>query len=207
MKIHAPTLIGCLLLASISFGQTAAEMPKQKAKKQSAPKAKSKQEKRTLVDTLDEKVPLEVGIQLRIFKQARSRRLELDRLEGNMERRRLRLKQMLDEVEERYQVMRTLQDEMTLQLKSANPVDSETKKANDRRNSNLRTERVIKLSKVFNKMKADDASKMIPEMDEALVIDVLVRLKPKQAANILGKLEAELAAKLTTKMAEAKSDK
>ena len=103
--------------------------------------------------------------------------------------------------------MRTLQDEMTLQLKSANPGDSEAKKANDKRNSNLRTERVIKLSKVFNKMKADDASKMIPEMDEALVIDVLVRLKPKQAANILGKLEAELAAKLTTKMAEAKSDK
>lgn len=207
MKIHAPMLLGCMLLAASAFGQTTVETPKQKAEEQSKPKSKSGREKRTLVDTLDEKVPLEVGIQLRIFKQARSRRLELDRLEGNMERRRLRLKQMLDEVEERYQVMRTLQDEMTLQLKSVNPGDSETKKANDRRNSNLRTERVIKLSKVFNKMKADDASKMIPEMDEALVIDVLVRLKPKQAANILGKLEAELAAKLTTKMAEAKSDK
>ena len=48
---------------------------------------------------------------------------------------------------------------------------------------------------------------MIPVMDETLVVDVLSRLKPKQAANILGKLDAELAAKLTTKMAEAKNDK
>ena len=42
---------------------------------------------------------------------------------------------------------------------------------------------------------------------KSLVVDVLARLKPKQAANVLGKLDAELAAKLTTKMAEAKNDK
>ena len=66
---------------------------------------------------------------------------------------------------------------------------------------------MIRLSKVFNKMKADEAAKMIPVMDEGLVIEVLARLKPKQAASILGKLEAKLAATLTTRMAESKDVK
>ena len=208
--IHRALPIVCLLTFGTStHAQTPADVPvKKEAGATAKPEPKKKlKEKRTLVDTLDEKVPLEVGIQLRIFKQARSRKLELDRLEGNMERRRLRLKQMLDEVEDRYQTMRTLQDELTLQLKAAKPEDPAVRKANDERRANARLEKVIKLSKVFNKMKADEAAKMIPVMDESLVVDVLTRLKPKQAANVLGKLEAELAAKLTTKMAEAKNDK
>ena len=181
--------------------------PKVDGAKKAPSNAQKSQEKRILVDTLDEKVPLDVGIQLRIFKQARARKLELERLEGNMERRRKRLKQMLTEVEERYQTMRTLQGELTSQLKASKPEDPTAKKANDERRANARMEQVIKLSKVFNKMKADEAAKMIPVMDESLVVDVLARLKPKQAANVLGKLDAELAAKLTTKMAEAKNDK
>ena len=56
----------------------------------------------TLVDTLDEKVPLEVGVQLRIFKQARERQLQRE-TNMQLERRRLRLGQMLKEVESRYQ--------------------------------------------------------------------------------------------------------
>ena len=167
----------------------------------------NKNDKRTLVDTLDEKVPLEVGVQLRIFKQARARKLEIDRMEGAMERRRMRLNQMLKEVEERYQSMRVLQDELTAQLKSANQEDPGQKKASEAQAFKERTEQVIKLSKVFNKMKADEASKMIPVMDESLVVEVMARLKPKQAASILGKLDAELAAKLTTRMAESKDVK
>ena len=200
-----------VLLPCWAQAQAPAAPAKPKPKAEDANKASSNaqrgQEKRTLVDTLDEKVPLDVGIQLRIFKQARARKLELERLEGNMERRRKRLKQMLTEVEERYQTMRTLQGELTSQLKASQPEDPTARKANDERRANARMEKVIKLSKVFNKMKADEAAKMIPVMDESLVVDVLARLKPKQAANILGKLDAELAAKLTTKMAEAKNDK
>ena len=208
MKI--PYLFGALfvLVPCIVQGQTPAAAGEEKTtpanEKTNETKSTRSKEKRTLVDTLDEKVPLDVGIQLRIFKQARARKLELERLEGTMERRRKRLKQMLTEVEERYQTMRTLQDELTTQLKNANPEDPAVKRANDERNRNARMEQVIKLSKVFNKMKADEAAKMIPVMDESLVVDVLARLKPKQAANVLGKLDAELAAKLTTKMAEAK---
>lgn len=167
----------------------------------------SKNDKRTLVDTLDEKSPLEVGVQLRIFKQARARKLEIDRIEGAMERRRMRLNQMLKEVEERYQSMRVLQDELTAQLKASKTGDTNQQMKSKEQASRERKEQVIRLSKVFNKMKADEAAKMIPVMDEGLVIEVLARLKPKQAASILGKLEAKLAATLTTRMAESKDVK
>jgi flagellar motility protein MotE (MotC chaperone) len=182
--------------------------PKDSAKKAKPNAASLKDgDSRILVDTLDDKVPLEVGVQLRIFKQARGRKLEIDRLEGVLERRRIRLKQMLEEVEERYQAMRTLQDELSAQLKQSKSVDPVQKRSSDLKKAKERREQVARLSKVFNKMKADEASKMIPVMDEDLVIEVMAKLKPKQAASILGKLDAELAAKLTTRMAEAKAVK
>jgi len=199
-----------LILVILAMGmQTAtAQTPKptDEAKKDAKANDKSGNEQ-ILVDTLDDKVPLEVGVQLRIFKQARGRKLEIERLEGVLERRRIRLKQMLEEVEERYQSMRTLQDELTSQLKKSKLVDPVAKRSSERKKAKERREQVARLSKVFNKMKADEASKMIPVMDEALVIEVMTKLKPKQAASILGKLDAELAAKLTTMMAEAKEIK
>ena len=199
-------MIGLCLMAQVTSAQTPdAKDASEKDKPQAA--SSKDGESRILVDTLDDKVPLEVGVQLRIFKQARGRKLEIDRLEGVLERRRIRLKQMLEEVEERYQAMRTLQDELAAQLKQSKSVDPVQKRSSDLKKAKERREQVARLSKVFNKMKADEASKMIPVMDEDLVIEVMAKLKPKQAASILGKLDAELAAKLTTRMAEAKEVK
>ena len=200
-------MIGLVLMTQVALAQTPAPKDTQKKEAKSDKASSQDGESRILVDTLDDKVPLEVGVQLRIFKQARGRKLEIDRLEGVLERRRLRLKQMLEEVEERYQAMRTLQDELSAQLKSAKSVDPAKKRSSDLKKAKERREQVARLSKVFNKMKADEASKMIPVMDEDLVIEVMAKLKPKQAASILGKLDAELAAKLTTRMAEAKEVK
>ena len=200
-------MIGLVLMTQVALAQTPAPKDMQKKEAKSDKASSQDGESRILVDTLDDKVPLEVGVQLRIFKQARGRKLEIDRLEGVLERRRLRLKQMLEEVEERYQAMRTLQDELSAQLKSAKSVDPAKKRSSDLKKAKERREQVARLSKVFNKMKADEASKMIPVMDEDLVIEVMAKLKPKQAASILGKLDAELAAKLTTRMAEAKEVK
>ena len=202
---------GCrLILGVLAMGiQIAtAQTPKQTDETKKEVKAKPQsREGQILVDTLDDKVPLEVGVQLRIFKQARGRKMEIERLEGVLERRRVRLNQMLEEVEERYQSMRTLQDELTSRLQKSKSVDPVAKRSMDLQKAKERREQVARLSKVFNKMKADEASKMIPVMDETLVIQVMTKLKPKQAASILGKLDAELAAKLTTMMAEAKDIK
>jgi flagellar motility protein MotE (MotC chaperone) len=205
MRFGYRLILGVLAMGmQTATAQTPKPIDETKVDKKANPKSGESQ---ILVDTLDDKVPLEVGVQLRIFKQARGRKLEIERLEGVLERRRIRLKQMLEEVEERYQSMRTLQDELTSQLKKSQSVDPVAKRSSDRQEAKERREQVARLSKVFNKMKADEASKMIPVMDEALVIQVMTKLKPKQAASILGKLDAELAAKLTTMMAEAKDIK
>ena len=50
----------------------------------SAGKDKAPESPRTLVDALDEKVPLELGVQLRIFRQARQRRMKLNAWKGNL---------------------------------------------------------------------------------------------------------------------------
>lgn len=205
------TILFCVPTMAIAQGAEGANPAKgeqtgNEAKEKNAEKKKpsAQGEKMTLVDTLDEKVPLEVGVQLRIFKQARERQLQLEKQKSQLERRRLRLGQMLKEVESRYQNLRVIQDELTQKVN--NDKDSnlaETKASREKKKAD-RVAQVIRLSKVFNKMKADEAAKMIPVMDEELAIDVVARLKPKQAASILGKLEAELAAKLTMKMAERK---
>ena len=105
-------------------------------------------------------------------------------------------------VEARYKTLRMVQEE----LSAMNDSDDKLKRP-QRERTRLEKERetkVAKLSKVFNKMKADEAAKMIPVMEEDLVVDVMSRLKPKQAANILGKIKPEKAARLTVKMTMAK---
>lgn len=205
-RFGCQVIIVLSLMSHVAWAQTPQAKETQKKAKSEASITKAG-DTQILVDILDDKVPLEVGVQLRIFKQARGRKLEIDRLEGVLERRRMRLKQMLEEVEERYQAMRVLQDELSAQLKASKSVDPVAKRSSDLKKAKERREQVARLSKVFNKMKADEASKMIPVMGEDLVIEVMAKLKPKQAASILGKLDAELAAKLTTRMAEAKETK
>ena len=93
---------------------------------------------RTLVDMLDEKVPLEVGVQLRIFKQARQRKNEVDRMEGLLERRALRLKSIMRDIEKRYRTLRMVQEELSVateddaQLPSEVAAEAEAKEASER---------------------------------------------------------------------------
>ena len=156
---------------------------------------------RTLVDMLDEKVPLEVGVQLRIFKQARRRKNEVDRMEGMLERRGLRLKTIMGDIEKRYRTLRMVQEELAAATEEDVQLPSELAAEAEAKQAEARTEKVRKLAKVFNSMKTADASKMLPVMDPELAVDVLSRIKPKQAAKILGQVEPELAARLTNQMA------
>ncbi len=162
---------------------------------------------RTLVDALDDKVPLEVGVQLRIFKQARQRKQEIDKKEGELSRRSARLKALIDDVETRYKTLRMVQEELSSLVEEEDDIPTASSDEDAQRAAQERLEKVAKLSKVFNKMKADEAAKLIPAMDETLVVEVLSRLKPKQAAKVLGKIEPGLAARLTGKMTETERRK
>lgn len=162
---------------------------------------------RTLVDALDEKVPLDVGIQLRIFKQARARKAEIDRLESELDRRNARLTSLMKDVEKRYKTLRMVQEELKAMNDAGEERPDEVAAKENQELEKKKQERIAKISKVFNKMKADDAAKMIPAMEEELVVEVMRRLKPKQAAKILGKIKPDKAARLTGKMAMAKREK
>ena len=112
---------------------------------------------------------------------------------------------LMKDVEKRYKTLRMVQEE----LKAMNDAGEERRTKSPQkkiRTEKKKQERIAKISKVFNKMKADDAAKMIPAMEEELVVEVMRRLKPKQAAKILGKIKPDTA-RLTGKMAMAKREK
>ena len=180
---------------------------KARAKAGDDPKGNQMAGQRTLVDMLDEKVPLEVGVQLRIFKQARQRKNEVDRMEGLLERRALRLKTITRDIEKRYRTLRMVQEELSAATEEDVQLPSEMAAEAEQKEKKERDAKVKKLAKVFNSMKAADASKMLPVMDPELAVEVLSRLKAKQAAKILGQVEPELAARLTNEMALAGGQK
>lgn len=182
--------------------QVAPAMPATQKKKpvKKSRKAGEVAGQRTLVDALDEKVPLEVGVQLRIFRQARKRKMEIERREGELSRRSARLTGLINDVETRYKTLRMVQEELAAAVDADGDIPEEEAAKAAKNDDKERAQKVAKLSKVLNKMKADEAAKMIPVMEEDLVVEVMSRLKPKQAAKILGKIDPTLAARLTVKM-------
>jgi len=158
---------------------------------------------RTLVDNLDEQVPLEVGTQLRIFKQARKRKAEIERMEGMLNRRSRRLERLMLDMESRYKTLRLLQEELTTFI-SKKGRRASADDMGDPKKKNSHEEKVARFAKIFDKMKADDAARMLPNMDEKLAADVIRRLRPKQAAKVLGKVDPELASRLSAQMTGTK---
>lgn len=160
------------------------------------------------VDGLDPERALGRGTHLRIFKQAQKRREEIQRLEKQLIRRTQRLNEVKLDVQGRFKALRMLQEELVA-LADEDEADRGGADAERRRAEEevVRKKRVRKLAAEFNKMKADEAAKVIEEMDEDLSIDILLLLKDRQAAKILGKLEPKLAAKLSEKIAQLKKNK
>ena len=195
----------CIAFAGVSQAQDNATQAKPaagdsvgKKDKSSAGQDKAPESQRTLVDALDEKVPLELGVQLRIFRQARQRRSEIERMEGELDRRSARLKKLIDDVQVRYKTLRMIQDELVVTaFENQESQRKEQPEVDDAQAQKKKEEKVAKLAKVFDKMKAEDAAKMIPSMKLELVVAVIERVKPKQSAKILSKIDPEKAAKIT----------
>lgn len=161
---------------------------------------------RTLVDTLDEDKPLELGDQLRIFRQARRRRGEIERMEGMLNRRARRLQTVQQEIENRYKTLRMLQEEIVAVAGEAGQ-DAQQEAAQNTQDEARKVDQVRKLGKVVDKMKAPDAAKMLEAMNEPLVVDVMLIIKPKQAAKILGQMEPKLAARIGEEMSRLKEQR
>ncbi len=163
---------------------------------------------RTLVDDLDEDQPLEVGAQLRIFRQARRRKAEIERMEGQLERRARRLATIEEEIASRYKTLRLLQEELVARTADPNAgADAAEVERQEAEAREARADKVKKLSKVVDKMKADDAAKMLSVMHEPLVVDVMLLVKSKVAARILGEMDPEQAARIGEQMARIRKQR
>jgi len=160
------------------------------------------------IDALDPERPLGQGARLRIFKQAQARRRALDRREKLLLRRIKRLEAVQADVQSRYKTLRMLQEELVA-LSADDEEDRGDEEAEKRRQAEekVRKKRVRKLAAEFNKMKPDAAAKVTEQMDQDLSVEILLRLKDRQAAKILGKLQPKLAAKFSEDMAQQKKKK
>jgi len=63
-------------------------------------------------------------------------------------------------------------------------------------------QRVAKLSRMVDQMKAKDAAELLAGIDDGVALQVLQKIKPKQAGKVLGAMPAAKAQELADKLAE-----
>ncbi len=161
--------------------------------------------KHTLIDVVDESKELDFDVQTRIFEQARARREEVVRMEKVLKRRYARMNKLIEDVEDRYKTLRMIQEEASNLVGDAESEKADSK--DDAAKKEERTKQIIKLSRFFSAMKAKEVAKVIPELDEDLVVEVLKRLKDKKAGKILDQIDKPLAGVLMMKMTGTKIKK
>jgi flagellar motility protein MotE (MotC chaperone) len=170
------------------------------------------------VDRLDPSAPLDEATRLRIFRQAQKRMEAITRAQEELTHREARLLAAQAELDRRYKTLRTIQEEMSKAQAGRTKAREDDKRAADdaakkaaedakkdeAKELALRKEAIEKLSSVFEKMKPSEIAKVVPEMDEDLVVEVLTRLKEKTTAKVLGTVKPDLAARLSENMARLK---
>jgi flagellar motility protein MotE (MotC chaperone) len=143
--------------------------------------------------------------QLRIFKSAAEQKRKIKQAKEENERRMERLILLKKEVEGKYKALRMLQEELTTTIQQQRNAEGESDESNN--SVEAKAERIAQISqvaKIFDKAKPASAAKIAEEMDEALVVDVLRKIKAAQAAKILNNIKPEIAAKITARMASKK---
>jgi len=68
-------------------------------------------------------------------------------------------------------------------------------------------ENLGKLAKLYESMKAPDAAKIISQLNNDLIIQIVSRMKDKSAAKLLAALDSQRAAELTRRMSLIKNPK
>lgn len=62
------------------------------------------------------------------------------------------------------------------------------------------SDRAVKLARLYNGMKGNEVAKVFANLDDALIVDILPRMKSSNAAKILGLLPPKRAARISTQM-------
>lgn len=64
----------------------------------------------------------------------------------------------------------------------------------------MQSARVASLARLYDGMKADQVAPLIIKLDEEQAVDILLKMKPGNAAKILGTINADRAARISTRM-------
>lgn len=159
------------------------------------------------LDQLDPEGNIDMPTQVRIFRQARQRMAEAERQEAQLARQMQRLAALQQDVESRYKALRMLQEELEARLAREEEAAPEERQKAEEAQAAERITKIRKLSQVFEKMKPDEAANLVKAMDEALAVEVLLLVKNRQAAKILGSVDPERAARITERMAQVKRER
>lgn len=98
--------------------------------------------------------------------------------------------------EERLNILRTdIQRELEQYKKLRKELD-DTKRAVDAKEQ----ERLMKVAKIYEAMRPEEAANTLTKLDERTAVDILGALKPKTAGKILSQMESDKAAALSQKL-------
>ena len=124
--------------------------------------------------------------QINNFNKLRERKLELDAREKELAKLEEELQQQKGEIEKRIQELARMRQEIAKVLESKVEIDEE---------------KITKLVDFYSNMKPASAAQVIQDLDEDLAVEILGKMKKKNAANIMNLLKPEKAQKLTEKFA------
>jgi flagellar motility protein MotE (MotC chaperone) len=168
---------------AVESGQKAPEKT-EGAAKTAAPKA------------VDASLPAEPSSQwtkeeIALFRKLAARKSELDRREEELNKLDEDLQRQRVDVDKRLQELSGLREKIAQQLKDRVEQDQT---------------RVDKLVQVYSSMKPQSAAKVVETINEDLAVEVLTKMKQKNAAEILNLLPADKSQRLSEKFAGYKRD-
>ena len=181
-------LFGKLKTPSVSlFGQAIAKDPEGKK----VPSASAAAEKTSATEVAGtqpepEKKKSWTDEEVALFRHLETRKKELDQKEEGLKKLEEELQKQKDEVAMRLQQLEETRKKISGQLEGKVQAD---------------LERVEKLVAFYSNMKPQSAAKVFQDLDEDLVVELLQKMKQKNAADIMNLLPAEKAQKLTERFA------
>lgn len=135
-------------------------------------------------------VPSDVGAfsqtELEVLQKLQERRGTLDARERDIERREALQKAAENQIERKITEMKTLQS----------TIEGLLRQYNDQEDSKMRS-----LVKIYENMKPKDAAKIFEQLEMAIMLDVVERMKEQKVAPILAEMDPTKAKNLTSELA------
>lgn len=123
-----------------------------------------------------------------------------------LEDRERELSRREDAVKKEEERLNMLKNMIELSLKQYSAMRDKLQKDLAGGGSNRPQQGIMHMAKIYETMSVEDAAQRIEKMDADLAVELLSRIKSKQAGKILGAVTPEKAASLSAKMASKRGD-